>query len=267
MKKKVALITGCSSGVGKMLCMQLKYEGYIVVASARNRDSISSIDADMSVEIDVSKEVTIREAIVEIINQYGSIDILINNAGYSVRSAIEEIKISEVQQLFDVNVYGIIRMIQAVAPIMRAQGKGKIINVGSVSGKLTTGINGAYCASKHALEAISEAARYELKPYGIQVAILEPGAMDTDFFRTLSKNSDERMSSSTSPYFSIYQKDLNYRKKQDRADLERSVKSICKIIGKKNLRVRYTISLPIIFKILIRLPDLMREKIILKFNS
>lgn len=266
MRKEIALITGCSSGVGKMLCKQLKSEGYIVVASARNRDSISTIDADMSVEIDVTKDSTILEAIAQIIDRYGTIDILINNAGYSVRSAIEEIQISEMQQLFEVNVNGIIRMIQGVTPVMRAKGKGKIINVGSISGKLTTGINGGYCASKHAVEAISEAARYELKPYGIQVSVLEPGAMDTNFFKTLSINSDERMNNSASPYFSLYQKDLYYRSRQERADIEKSVKSICKIIGKKNLRARYTISLPIIFKILIRLPDKIREQLILKFN-
>lgn len=266
MKKQVVLITGCSSGVGKMLCKQLKSEGYLVVASARNRDSISTINADMSVEIDVTKEITILEAIAQIIDRYGGIDILINNAGYSFRSAIEEIQISEIQQLFDVNVYGKIRMIQAVTPVMRTQGQGKIINIGSVSGKLTTGINGGYCASKHAVEAISEAARYELKQYGIQVTVLEPGAMDTNFFKKLSMNSDERMNNSASPYFSLYQKDLNFRSRQERADIEKSVKSVCKIIGKKNLRARYTISLPIIFKILIRLPDRIREQLILRFS-
>lgn len=266
MRKQVVLITGSSSGIGRMLCKQLKSEGYLVVASARNKDSISNINADMSVEIDVTKEITILKAITQIIDQYGLIDILINNAGYSFRSAIEEIQISELRQLFDVNVYGIIRMIQAVAPIMREQGHGKIINIGSVSGKLTTGINGGYCASKHAVEAISEAARYELKPYGIQVSVLEPGAMDTNFFKTLSINSDERMNNGASPYFSLYQKDLYFRSRQERAAIEKSVKSVCKIIEKKNLRTRYTISLPIIYKILIRLPDRIREQLILRFN-
>lgn len=266
MSKKVVLITGCSSGIGKSLCEQMKSEGYIVVASARNKDSISTINADMLLEIDVTKEITISKAIEQIMNRYSRIDILVNNAGYSVRSAIEEIQISEIQQLFDVNVNGIIRMIQAVTPIMRAQEQGKIINIGSVSGKLTTGINGGYCASKHAVEAISEAARYELQPYGIQVTVLEPGAIDTNFFKTLSINSDERMNNSASPYFSFYQKDLNFRKRQERADIEKSVKVICKIIQKKHLRVRYTISLPIIFKILVRLPDGIREKMMLRLS-
>lgn len=266
MSKNVVLITGCSSAVGRSLCEQMKSEGYIVVASARNVDSISTINADMLLEIDVTNEITVSKAIEQIMNRYSHIDILVNNAGYSVRSAIEEIQVSEIQQLFDVNVNGIIRMIQAVAPIMRVQGQGKIINIGSISGKLTTGINGGYCASKHAVEAISEAARYELKPYGIQVTVLEPGAMDTNFFKTLSINSDERMNNSASPYSSFYQKDLKFRKRQKRADIEKSVKSICKIIQKKHLRARYTISLPIIFKILIRLPDGIREKMMLRLN-
>jgi NADP-dependent 3-hydroxy acid dehydrogenase YdfG len=266
MKKQVVLITGCSSGVGKAICKQLKAEDYFVVASARNINSIRNIDVDMTVEIDVTKEDTISTAITKIMDQYGAIDILINNAGYSIRSAIEEIQISEVGQLFNVNVYGIIRMIQTVAPVMRAQGEGKIINVGSVSGKLTTGINGGYCASKHAVEAISEAARYELKPYGIQVTVLEPGAMDTDFFMTLSKNSDERMNNIASPYFSLYQRDINYRKRQKRANIKKSVASVCKIIRKKNLRTRYTISLSMMFKILIRLPDRIREHLVMRFS-
>lgn len=266
MKKQVVLITGCSSGVGRELCRQLKSRDYIVVASARKEDSIRDIDADMTVEIDVTKEDIILTAITRIVERYGTIDILINNAGYSVRSAIEEIRIGEVRQLFDVNVYGIIRMLQAVTPVMRKQGHGKIINIGSVSGRLTTGINGVYCASKHAVEAISEAARYELRPYGILVTVLEPGAMDTDFFTTLSKNSDERMNSIGSPYFSLYQKDMNYRNRQKRANIVKSVESMCKIIEKDNISARYTISLPIIFKILIRLPDRIREQLLLKFN-
>lgn len=266
MSKKVVLITGCSSGLGRSLCTEMKAEGYIVVASARNRDSISTIDADMLLELDVTREVTISKAIEQIMNRYGRIDVLVNNAGYSVRSAIEEIQIAELQQLFDVNVNGIIRMLQAVAPIMRAQGQGKIINIGSISGKLTTGINGGYCASKHAVEAISEAARYELKPYGIQVTVLEPGAIDTSFFKTLSANSDERMNNSASPYFSLYQKDISFRKIQERADTIKSVKAISKIIQKKNLRVRYTISLPIKFKVIVRLPDGIREKLMLRFS-
>ncbi len=267
MGKQVVLITGCSSGIGKELCKQLKAEDYIVVASARNKDSIRDIDADMIVELDVTKENTIQAAIAQIMDRFGVIDILVNNAGYSIRSAIEEIQIGEVFQLFDVNVYGIIRMIQAVAPIMRTHGHGKIINIGSVSGKLTTGINGGYSASKHAVEAISEATRYELKPYGIQVTVLEPGTIDTDFFLTLSKNSDERMSNSASPYFSLYQRDKNYRKRQKRANLIKSVESICRILKTENLRPRYTISLPIIFKVLIRLPDRIRERLVIKFNK
>jgi NADP-dependent 3-hydroxy acid dehydrogenase YdfG len=266
MESKVVLLTGCSSGVGKTLCMLLAERGYQVVATARNRSIIDEIPADMKLELDVSDQKSIDNAVGKVISQYGKIDILVNNAGYSIRSAIEEIDLKEMSQMFEVNVYGIIRMIQAVAPYMRKQNSGKIINVGSVSGKLTGFVNGGYCASKHAVEAISDAARLELQRFGIQVSLLEPGAMDTDFFKTLSKNSDQRMKNNKSPYSSFYQSDLNYRKKQKRADVGKAAEDIYKIIRKKKLKARYKVVLPIIFSVLIVLPDGIREKLMISFN-
>lgn len=266
MESKVVLLTGCSSGVGKKLCMLLVEKGYQVVATARDISKIDQIPADMKLELDVSNQESIDNAVGKVISQYGKIDILVNNAGYSIRSAIEEIDLKEISQMFEVNVYGIIRMIQAVAPYMRKQNSGKIINIGSVSGKLTGFVNGGYCASKHAVEAISDAARLELQRFGIQVSLLEPGAMDTDFFKTLSKNSDQRMKNNKSPYSSFYQSDLNYRKKQKRADVGKAAEDIYKIIIKKKLKARYKVVLPIIYSVLIVLPDGIREKLMVYFN-
>jgi len=266
MESEVALITGCSSGVGRKLCMLLVEKGYRVVATARDISKIHEIPADMKLEIDVSDEQSIKNAIEKVIRHYGRIDILVNNAGYSVRAAIEEIDIKEMSQMFEVNVYGVIRMIQAVVPYMRKQNSGKIINVGSISGKLTGFVNGGYCASKHAVEAISDAARLELQNFGIQVSLLEPGAMDTDFFKTLSKNSDLRMKNNNSPYSSLYQNDLNYRKKQKRADVGKAIEDIYKIVKKKKLKARYKVALPRIYSLLIVLPDGIREKLMVCFN-
>lgn len=266
MESKVTLITGCSSGVGRKLCMLLAEKGYRVVATARDISKIDDIPADMKLEMDVSDEESIENAIEKIIRQYGKIDILINNAGYSVRSAIEEIDLKEIRQMFEVNVYGIIRMIQAVAPYMRKQNSGKIINIGSISGKLTGFVNGGYCASKHAVEAISDAARLELQRFGIQVSLLEPGAIDTDFFKTLSKNSDQRMKNNKSPYIDFYKSDLNYRKKQKRADVGKAAEEIYKILKKKKLKARYKVALPTIYSVLIVLPDSIREKLMISFN-
>lgn len=266
MDSKVVLITGCSSGVGRNLCTLIAEKGYRVVATARDISKLDEIPADLKLELDVSDEVSIKNAIDRVISQYGKIDILVNNAGYSVRSAIEEIDLKEMSKMFEVNVYGIIRMIQAVAPYMRKQNSGKIINVGSVSGKLTGFVNGGYCASKHAVEAISDAARLELQGFGIQVSLLEPGAMNTDFFKTLSKNSDQRMKNKKSPYSSFYQSDLNYRKKQKRADVGKAAEDIYKILKKKKLKARYKVALPIIYSVLIVLPDSIREKLMVCFS-
>lgn len=266
MDQKIVLVTGCSSGVGRNLCTELKKRGYIVVASARNLSKIEDVDADLKIELDVTKEEMIPKAVRQIIEKFGKIDILINNAGYSVRSAVEEIDIEQTKKMFDVNVYGIIRMIGAVAPYMREQHSGKIINIGSISGRFAGIINGGYCASKHAVEAITEAARYELKSFGIQVSVFEPGAMDTEFFNTLSRNSDDKMNNKKSPYYGLYSRDISFRKKQKRSDIHKSVVQMCNIIDKKELKRRYTISLSWIYSVLVHLPDGLHEKLILKFN-
>ena len=267
MESKVVLITGCSSGLGRQLCILLAEKGYRVVATARNISKIEKLPVDFRLELDVSDEKSVKNAMEKVNRKYGKIDILINNAGYSVRSAIEEIDTKELSKMFEVNVYGIIRMIQAVAPYMRKQNSGRIINIGSISGKLTGCVNGGYCASKHAVEAITDAARMELQSFGIQVSVLEPGAMDTDFFKTLSQNSDQRMKNDKSPYSRLYQNDLNYRKKQKQADTGKAAEEIYKILRKKKLKVRYQIALPEIFSLLILLPDSIREKVMVYFQK
>ena len=266
MEKEVVLITGCSSGIGRKMATAFKERGYIVIATARNAERIKDIGADLVLELDVTDDIVVKEAVEAIIRKYGRIDILINNAGYSVRAAVEEIDVEKTQKMFDVNVFGMVRMIQVVAPYMRQQNSGKIINIGSVSGRMCGLANGGYCASKHAVNAISETARYELQSFGIQVTVLEPGAMDTDFFHKLSAQSDEGMQNPDSPYQAIYERDLKYRKQQKRADVDRSVEQICRIAEKKCLKTRYSISLQVMFKILIHLPDGIKEKLILKFN-
>lgn len=266
MENKVVVITGCSSGVGRELCMILSRKGYQVIATARDVSKLDEVQADMKLELDVTNKESIEIAIKKVIRQYGKIDILINNAGYSVRSAIEEINLNDISQLFKVNVYGIISMIQAVAPHMRKQNAGKIINIGSISGKLTSFVNGGYCASKHAVEAISDAARLELQSFGIQVSLIEPGAMETDFFKTLSKFSDHRMKNNNSPYSSLYQRDINFREKQKRTNVEKSAEDIYNILKKKKLKARYRVAVPIIFSVLITLPDGIRDKLLIYFN-
>lgn len=266
MNSKVTLITGCSSGLGRRLCILLAEKGYLVAATARDISKIDDVPADLKLKLDVTDEESIKNAVETVITHYGKIDILINNAGYSVRSAIEELDLKEMSQMFEVNVYGVIRMIQAVTPYMRKQNSGKIINIGSISGKLTGYVNGGYCASKHAIEAISDAARLELQRFGIQVSVLEPGAVNTEFFNTLSRNSDKKMKSDKSPYRDLYQNDMNYRKKQKRADAGKAAEDIYNKLIKKKLKARYLIAVPKIFNLLIALPDGLREKVMILFT-
>lgn len=264
MAEKVVLITGCSSGVGRELCRTLTEKGDLVVATARSLERLEGVPAALKVALDVTDQNSINRAVTAVMNAYGRIDVLVNNAGYSVRAAVEEIDLTEMARLFDVNVYGIVRMIQAVAPIMRQQRAGRIINIGSVSGRLTGLVNGGYCASKHAVEAISDAARLELQGFGIQVAVLEPGAMDTDFFRTLSQKSDQHMHNSQSPYHPFYQRDLAFQKKQKRADLHQATGEIGTILDSKKLKGRYPVALPFVYSLLLALPEGLREWLLLR---
>ena len=130
----------------------------------------------MALRLDVTDASSIKAVVESVLEQYGRIDVLVNNAGYALRGAVEEVDVEAVRDMFDTNVLGIIRMLHAVAPIMRRQGSGCIVNVGSLAGKFGGPANGTYAATKHAVEALSDAMRWELAPFGIQVALIEPGS-------------------------------------------------------------------------------------------
>ena len=263
---KTVLITGCSSGFGRALCNEFKDLGYYVIATARNVMRLSDVKADLKIELDVSDERSIRNSFELILSEVTGIDILVNNAGYSVRSAVEEIEIDKLKDMMDVNVFGTIRMMQAVLPVMRKHGGGRIYNVGSISGRMTGIANGGYCSSKYALEAITEAARYETKDMGIEICVIEPGAMDTDFFGTLAKNSDEKMKDPASCYGNIYERDLKFRGKQAKSDVQKCAKRLVRINEKRKLKVRYTIGVSWIYRVFTKMPDGLKEWAIRRFN-
>lgn len=243
-KEKVILVTGCSSGIGREICKRMKQSGYCVVATARDINSLQGLEADLKLQLDVTREESVQRAVGETIKKFQRIDLLINNAGYSMRGAIEEVPIDDAKNIFDVNVFGIIRLIQAVSPVMRERQSGRIVNIGSVSGRYTQAGNGNYCASKHAVEAISEAARLELAPYHVEVTVIEPGPMQTEFFHTLARNSDSLMKDGDSPYHEIYQADIVRRNRQKRMSSEIAAEKICNIILKKKVKTRYMIAVP-----------------------
>ena len=180
---KVALVTGASSGIGESTALKLKQLGYIVYGAARRVDRMQTLTkAKIHVlPLDVTDDASMQAGIAEIIGKSGRIDVLVNNAGYGSYGAVEEVPISEARAQFDVNVFGAIRLIQLALPYMRAQGSGTIVNITSMGGKIHTPLGGWYHGTKFALEALSDCLRLELKPFGIDVVIIEPGGIKTEW--------------------------------------------------------------------------------------
>jgi NAD(P)-dependent dehydrogenase (short-subunit alcohol dehydrogenase family) len=180
---KAVLITGCSSGIGRATALRLAGSGWTVYATARRLESIADLgDAGCrTLALDVTDEDSMRAAVATVEQAEGAVGVLVNNAGYSQSGAIETVPMDAVRRQFETNVFGLVRLTQLVLPKMRAQRWGKIVNLGSMGGRLTFPGGGHYHATKHALEAISDALRFELRGFGIDVILLEPGLITTDF--------------------------------------------------------------------------------------
>jgi NAD(P)-dependent dehydrogenase (short-subunit alcohol dehydrogenase family) len=207
---KVVLITGCSTGIGHDLARRLTFADYTVVATARDPETLKGITAALILPLDVTNQESVDNAVNLTIQQFGKIDILVNNAGYGLRGVVEEVPAEKVQQIFDVNLFGALRMIRAVTPHMREQGSGRIINISSIAGKLATPVNGIYSATKFALEGLSDSLRLELAPFGIQVILIEPGAIKSRFDETASKLGVMDQIRESSPYKLIYQRNARF---------------------------------------------------------
>jgi NAD(P)-dependent dehydrogenase (short-subunit alcohol dehydrogenase family) len=180
---KAVLITGCSTGIGRATALRLAGLGWTVYATARRPETLTELQAAgcHTLALDVTDEQSMQAAVAEIERAEGAIGVLINNAGYSQSGAIETVPLQAVRRQFETNVFGLVRLTQLVLPKMRAQRWGKIVNVGSMGGRLSFPGGGHYHATKHALEAISDALRFELRGFGIDVVLLEPGLITTEF--------------------------------------------------------------------------------------
>ena len=180
---KAVLITGCSSGIGQATAKHLNARGWKVYATARRRESLAEL-ADAGCEtlaLDVTDEASMRRAVEEVEAREGAVGVLVNNAGYSQSGAIETVSMDAVRAQFETNVFGLARMCQLVLPGMRAQGAGKIVNLSSMGGRFTLPGGGYYHASKYAVEAISDALRFEVHGFGVRVIVIEPGLIRTQF--------------------------------------------------------------------------------------
>ena len=169
------LITGCSSGFGRAAAIELATRGHHVIATARRPDTLADLEVAERLVLDVTDDASVAACVAAA----GDIDALVNNAGVSVSGPVEAVPLAEVRRLFETNVAGALRMMQAVVPAMRARRSGVVVNVSSVNGKVAQPLAGFYAATKHALEALSEALYFEVGHFDVRVVIIEPG-----YFRT-----------------------------------------------------------------------------------
>ena len=203
---KAVLITGCSTGIGRATAERLVEGGHTVYATARRLESIADLEAKgaRTLALDVTDEESMRAAVAAVEQAEGAVGALVNNAGYSQSGAVESLDLDAVRQQFETNVFGLVRMCQLVLPGMRRQGSGRIVNISSIGGKLVFPGGGAYHATKHAVEAFSDALRFEVKGFGVDVAIVEPGLIKTEFATAATTALDEG-AASDGPYGSFNQ--------------------------------------------------------------
>jgi len=194
MPSKVVLITGCSSGIGRATALRLVRAGWIVYASARRLESIADLEAEgcRLLALDVTDADSMEQTVSRIEAESGAVGALVNNAGYSQSGAVEEVPLESIRRQFETNVFGLSALTQRVLPKMREAGWGRIVNIGSMGGTLTFPGGGYYHATKYALEAISDALRFEVQGFGIDVVLVQPGLIRTSFDETAVASMSEK---------------------------------------------------------------------------
>ena len=192
-KKPVAVVTGSSSGIGYETSLLLARNGFFTYATMRNPDKTNKfIDLKQNeklplevLKLDVTNDKSVKEAIKKIVSKRGTIDVLVNNAGYALVGPLEELSIQEFKEQYETNVFGVIRVIKETLPIMRKRRRGIIVNISSVAGRIGFPLTSAYASSKFALEGLSESLVYEVQQFGIKVILIEPGVIRTNFVSNL----------------------------------------------------------------------------------
>ncbi|MGN5519893.1 SDR family oxidoreductase [Halopseudomonas sp. Lyrl_26] len=210
MNKPVALITGCSSGIGQALAQVCLDEGYTVYATARNPDSLAPLTSRgaLAVTLDVNNAEQVAACAERLRSEAGRLDLLVNNAGYGAMGPVLDADRATLLKQFDTNVFAPLEMVRAHADLLR-EARGLIVNIGSVSGVTTTPFSGVYCASKAALHALSDALRLELAPFGIQVLTVQPGAIASEF----GNNASAAITMAEDSWFKPWEKAVQARAK------------------------------------------------------
>ena len=268
---QVILLTGAGSGIGYETAKNLATAGHTVYGAARRLEKLEELRpfGVIPLQLDITDEDSIKKAVETIITEQGRIDVLVNNAGYGSYGAIEDVTLDEARNQFEVNLFGLARLTQLVLPQMRAQRSGRIINVSSMGGRLTTFMGAWYHATKYALEAFSDALRMETSDFGIQVSIIEPGGIKTDWGMIAADKLEE--SARGGAYESIARKTAaNMRRHYSSESLSDPAiisKAITHAIEAKKPKTRYLIGFMAKPAVLMHtvLPDRAFDKIIRRF--
>ncbi len=264
-EQKVVLITGASSGIGKSAAEIFSKRGWKVYAGFRKTKA--KIPGCRMVYLDVRSPYSIRKAISLIGKKEGRLDALVNNAGYGLFGAIEDISQKDFREQFETNVFGLVETTREALPLIRAS-SGRIVNVSSVVGKISFPFAGAYSSSKFAVEAISDALRLEMRPFGVKVSLVEPGPVRTNFSKNALLTSDKIMTNKNSQYAEYYRRRSELNKKSaDRGLLPASVgKAIFEACVSKNPKPRYLVAGPVGIAVFLKwvLPDKLFDSIIAK---
>lgn len=245
--QKVAVITGSSSGIGLESALILGRNGYNTYATMRSLDKDTSIKAVVQneglpirvVQLDVTDDTSVKNAIDHIISEAGRIDLLVNNAGYGLVGALEDLAMEEIKSQYETNLFGLIRVTQAVLPTMRKQRSGRIINISSGAGIFGYPGGSAYVSTKFAVEGLSESIAYELEPFGIKVILVEPGFIKTNFGNAMVMA--KKTQDPASPYSELMQKTMASTTKlaKNASDAELVASIILEAASNPNPRLRY----------------------------
>ncbi len=244
----MALVTGASSGIGRATALLLSRSGYRVFATVRSDAGEASLRAaagDLSMEVlrlDLADERGASATVREVLARAGRVDVLVNNAGYAKLGAVEDLPRADLRHQFEVNVFGAMQLCREVIPTMRAQHSGHIVNVSSLAGKVSVPLMGAYCASKFAIEAFSDALRAEVKPAGIRVSLVEPGPVATNFNR-LARNESHAILQSPSVFRGVYERMRVESRERWAARPEKVARTILHAAGSAHPRSRYRVRL------------------------
>ena len=244
-KQKIILITGGSSGIGYDSAIALAKQGHKVYAAARRVEMMEPLKeyGIVPLSLDVTDDNSMQECVKSVLDAEGRIDVLINNAGYGYFGAIENVTMTEARKQLEVNVFGMARMCQLVLPTMRAQHSGRIVNIASIAGRATVYFGGWYNVSKYAVETFSDALRMETKPFGIDVVVIEPSAIKTNWGIIAADNLEKSSRGTAYEEKAINEANNMYKAYRSNFFSKPAVvtKAICKAVNRRRPRTRYCI--------------------------